>query len=113
MWAYGVGNSYGTPSWNQSYNTSGPSWDQSSNYSAQTGPTYASNGFGSGGMWGAAIQGLGGYFQSQAAAKQQQEMAEHDAQTQRELMQQQREFQTQDRAYRRGQASRWSKYFGG
>lgn len=112
MWAYGMGQSYGTPSWNQSYNYSGPSWDQSANYAAQTGPSYSSGS----GMWGnvggAVLNGIGGYFQAQAAAKQQEELAKLDAQTQKEILQQQRDYQTQDREFRRGAVSKWSKFFG-
>ncbi len=112
MWAYGMGQSYGTPSWNQSYNYSGPSWDQSANYSS----TFSPSSSGGGGMWGAVggsvLSGLGGYFQAQAEAKQREELAQLDAQTQKEILQQQRDYQKQDRDFRRGAVSKWSKFFG-
>lgn len=117
MWSYGAGY-LNDP--NNSVSTD-PTYDPyqggASNY-VSTDPTY--NAYGgsndsnwlSDGMWGALIKGVGSYAGAQADAANSAEMTKLTAEQKKKLAEQQRGFQMDDRAYKQGAVSKWTKYFG-
>ena len=109
MWSYGNG-------WGQGYIQPEP--NNYVSYPSTYGgvdPAYSSSsggGFNSTGLWGAAISGIGQYFQSAAEADAAANQAKMSAQAKLEQQKQQREYDLQDREYKRDAVGRWSKYFG-
>lgn len=118
MWSFGAGY-LNAP--NNSVSTD-PSYDPyqggASNY-VSTDPTYNPYGYDGGssllsspGLWSSVIGGIGGYAQSQAEADAARDQAKLSAKARLELAQQQRGYQLDDRTYKQGAVSKWSKYFG-
>lgn len=125
MNAYGSGwgSGYVTPP--QSYVSTDPGYDpyanSFSNSYVSTDPNYdpyadSGGGLNMGGMWGqvggALASGIAGYAQANANADAMKQQAQLSAKAQKELLEQQRQYSLQDRAYKQGATSNWSKYFG-
>lgn len=104
MWAFGSGyiDDTATPT---NYVSTDPSYDPYG--STLNTPWYANSG-----LWSSVIGGIGGYAEQQAAGDAAANKSKLDARAQVELAKQQRQYEIDDRLYRQGTVSNWSKYFG-